>query len=549
MKQYKLLLSILVFTFIAGGCDYLEYDESSYLKKEEVLDEFSRVQKMLTQVYSQLPHGFGTVDGAMRSCGTDDAVQVNNISNVVRFTDGTWSATQTIDTQWEAMYSGIYQANLFLSSIENKNWDNLKWNDNYNELMEQYVLYQYEARFLRAYFYFELLRRYGGVPLIKSELSAEEANKVERASTQEVADFIIAECNVAISELPVTFDGFSNNSETGRATKGAAMALKARTLLYMASPLFNASGDVSKWSEAADAANDIIALDSYTLEGDYSKVVNNGKSKELIFGVRQAESVDFEKKNFPIGYEGGNTGTCPSLNLVNAYEMVDSGLAIDDENSGYDANSPYVGRDPRLNMTVILNGSTWKGKVIGVWYGGPNAAPKPNATRTGFYLKKYVIESVNLNPVSKKRHEWVLFRLGEVYLNLAEALNEAQGGPEIADDLGMTALQAVNMVRQRAGMPDFPTGMSQDEFRNKLRNERRVELAFEDHRFWDIRRWMIGAETTEIKGIVAKLNPFGGYVYEEKDVETRVWDEKMNWYPIPQSEIYKNSKLGQNPGW
>lgn len=548
MKQYTKLIFSIALVAMLGGCDYLEYDEKSYLLEENIFEEFSRTKKFLTNIYSQLPHDFSTVNGAMRSSGTDEAIHVNNLSNIVRFTDGSWSALQTIDTQWGSMYSGIYNVNMFLKGAEGKTWDELKWNEDYEEIMTQYNLYPYEARFLRAYFYFELFRRYGGVPIVTNELTPDEANNVERASAQEVIDFIVAECDAVMNELPETYDSLTSASETGRATSGAAMALKARTLLYAASPLHNESNDLNKWEKAANASYAIIDSNLYGLEPSYEDVVNNGASTELIFGVRQSESVGFERANFPIGYEGGNTGTCPTQNLVNTYEMAETGLPIDDANSGYNPIFPYSGRDLRLKETVILNGSIWKGQLVEVWYGGPNAAPKPNATRTGYYLKKYVIESVNLNPVSSKRHEWVLFRLGEVYLNFAEAMNQAMGGPEVAGGLGMTALDAVNMVRRRAGIAEFPVGMSQADFNTKLQNERRVELAFEDHRFWDIRRWKISPETN-IKGVTVGLNPFGGYLYQEMDVETRIWDEKMNLYPIPENEGFNNLKLGQNPGW
>ena len=551
MKRYTNLLFSLLMLVVLGACDYLDYDESSYMLEEDVFSEFSRTKNMLTHAYSQLPHDFSTIDGAMRSSGTDEAVHVDKLSNIIRFTNGTWSPIQTVDAQWESMYSGIYNINLFLKQVEDKTWEELKWNDDYEEKMAQFELYPYEGRVLRAYFYFELFRRYGGVPLVTKQLTEEEANDITRASAQEIADFIVDECDAAIAILPDSYESMIGTQEVGRVTKGAAMALKARTLLYMASPLHNSTGDMTQWEEAAVAAKEIIDSHIYALEDDYADVVNNGESKELIFSVRQNESNSFEMINFPVGYEGGNTGTCPSHNLVSAYEMLDTGLPIDNQASGYDPNFPYEGRDPRLSETVLVNGSVWKGEEIEIWHGGANAEPKQNASRTGYYLKKYVVESVNLETgnTSKKRPEWVLFRLGEVYLNYAEAMNEATGGPEIAGAMGMTALEAVNAIRQRAGMPDFPSGMSQDEFRKKLQNERRVELAFEDHRFWDVRRWKIGDETTEISGITASKQAYGDYEYAEKLLENRVWDERMNFYPIPQSEIFKNAKLTQNPGW
>jgi len=545
----KRLIYIFLLALLSTACDYLDYDESSYLEKEDVFKEFSRVKSFLTNIYSIIPGGFMSTYGAMRASATDEAEHVYDLSNIQKFNDGTWSAIETLDSKWSSMYSGIYDVNMFLEEIKDQKWEDLKWNEDYAELMEQFELYQYEARFLRAYFYFELMKRYGGVPLVTNLLSIDEANMIKRESVEEIVNFIVSECDTVAKYLPVTYLDIPNG-ETGRTTKGAAMALKARTLLYFASPLHNKTNDIERWRKAAKSAKALIDSGWYQLESNYSSVVNNETSTELIFERRQAESADFERANFPVGYEGGNTGTCPTQNLVNAYEMKTTGLPVDDPESGFDPIFPFKNRDPRLDKTVIINGSIWKGKMVEIWYGGANAEPKPFATKTGYYLKKYVIESVNLDPgnVSPKRHTWVLFRYGEVLLNFAEAMNEAYGS-ENAADLNMTALEAVNMIRQRAGMPDFPAGMTQEQFREKLRNERRVELAFEDHRFWDVRRWEIGNITTDIKGVVVQLNPFGGYMYEEKDVEKRVWNEKMNLYPIPKKEIFINNNLTQNPGW
>ncbi len=542
------LLGLLVFT--AGSCEYLEYDETSYNRKDDVFSDFGRTKNFLTGIYSYLPTDFNSIDGAMRSSATDEAEHVWDLSNVQKFNDGSWSAIQPLDNVWGDMYSGIRAVNLFLEESEGQEFLEERWNENYYEMMEQFEIYPYEARFLRAFFYFELIKRYKSVPLITEVLTAEEAKSVRQDSFSDVVDFIVHECDEIAGELPSDFGNFSSAKETGRATKGAALALKARVLLYAASPLHNASNDLTLWQESAEAAKEIIDSGWYSLEGNYGNVVNNVTSSELILGRREGESNGFERRNFPIGFEGGNTGTCPTQNLVDAYEMVESGLPITDPASGFDPIFPYSGRDPRLAQTVILNNSVWKGQVVETFYGGANGRPKDNATETGYYLKKYVIESVNLEPTNttQKQHTWVLFRYAEVLLNYAEAMNEAYG-PEDAAGMGMTALQAVNQVRLRAGMPDFPAGMSQEEFRDRLRNERRVELAFEDHRFWDVRRWMIGAETTDIYAVNIARNPYGGFAYEKTLLEERVYEERMNLYPIPQAEIYKNANLEQNTGW
>jgi starch-binding outer membrane protein, SusD/RagB family len=362
--------------------------------------------------------------------------------------------------------------------------------------------------------------------------------------------FIVDECDEIAEFLPVDYATFSSVQETGRATRGAAMALKSRVLLYAASPLHNPSEDAAAWEAAAAAAKALIDSAWYSLEPGYGNIVNNITSQELILGRREGESNGFERRNFPVGFEGGNTGTCPTQNLVDAYEMKGTGLPISDSASGFNPIFPYNGRDDRLGQTVILNNSIWKGKVMENYFGGANGAPRANATKTGYYLKKYVIEAIDLEPTNttQRQHTWVLFRYGEILLNYAEAMNEVYG-PADAAGKGMTALEAVNMVRQRAGMPDFPADLSQDDFRRKLRNERRVELAFEDHRFWDVRRWEIGAETTDIYAINIVRNPYGGFSYEKYLLETRVYEDRMNLYPISQAERYKNTNLEQNTGW
>jgi starch-binding outer membrane protein, SusD/RagB family len=542
------LIGLMVITL--GSCEYLDYDETSYNRKDDVFADFGRTKSFLTGIYSKLPTDFNSIDGAMRSSATDEAEHVWDLSNVQKFNDGSWSAIQPLDNVWGDMYEGIRAVNLFLAESAGQEFPDERFNENYDEIMEQFAMYPYEARFLRAFFYFELIKRYKDVPLITTVLTPEEAKVVDQDSFNEVVSFIVQECDEIAAVLPTNYGNFSSAKETGRATRGAAMALKARVLLYAASPLHNSANDINLWKEAAIASRAIITSGGYSLEPNYSNIVNNLTSPELIMERREGDSNGFERRNFPIGFEGGNTGTCPTQNLVDAYEMVQTGLPITDPASGYDPFFPYAGRDSRLEKTVILNNSMWKGQVVESFYGGANGLPKANATKTGYYLKKYVIEAVNLSPTNttQRRHTWVLFRLGEVLLNYAEAMNEAYG-PEDASTLGMTAREAVNLIRKRAGMPDFPAGMTKDAFRTRIRNERRVELAFEDHRFWDVRRWMIGQQTTDIYAMNIGPNPFGGFAYEKILLETRVHQDHMNLYPIPQAEIYKNSKLQQNPGW
>lgn len=549
MKYTQLTVSVLLLA--ATGCsDFLDYSESSFYDKAGIFSEYSRSKSFVTNIYTYLPSDFNSIDGAMRASATDEAVHVWDLSTVHKFNNGAWSPMQPLDSQWGKMYAGIRAVNLFLADGADNTFEDLRYNTNYAELMAQYRLYPYEVRFLRAFFYFELAKRYGDVPLVTSVLTEQEANALPRTSFDNVVEFIVSECNEISEHLPLSYAGIPG-SETGRATRGAALALKARALLYAASPLHNNTEDAGKWVRAAQASRQLIDQAHYTLEGSYGEVVNNRTSPELILETREPASSAFEAANFPIGYEGGNTGTCPTQNLVDAYEMKATGKAITEDESGYDPGAPYTGRDPRLSGTILFNGAVWKDIPLEIWNGGLHAPPRERATKTGYYLKKYVMEGVSLNPTTPiaREHTWVIFRYGEVLLNYAEAMNEAYG-PEAAGPgtLSSTALEAANQVRARAGMPAFPAGMTKSAFREKLRNERRVELAFEDHRFWDVRRWKIGNTTTEIHGITIQKTGTA-LTYTKKLVERRVWSEKMNLFPIEQSELFINPSLGQNEGW
>jgi hypothetical protein len=569
MKLQKYTHSVLAFLvfFTLTNCQDLDYNEETGNKKEDVFNDFPRSKAFVSGIYNFLPTDFNSIDGAIRSAASDDAEHVNDISDIQKFNDGSWSAVQQLDNVWGTMYSGVRAANVYLKESEGQTFQDQQYIATYANIIKQYNNYPFEVRFLRAYFYFELVKRYKNVPLLTTVLTPEEATNVKQASFQEVVDFIVKECDEVAAVLPLDYTAFAGVNEAGRATKGAALALKSRILLYAASPLHNVNNDVALWQKAAAAAKAVIDLNKYSLASSYSTVVNNLSTSpglELIFERREnTPSNGFETRNFPIGYQGGKTGTCPTQNLVDAYEMRTSGLPITEPASRYNAALPYSGRDSRLSQTVILNGLKWKGVEVESFYGGKNGLPITNATKTGYYLKKYVVESNNLDPnlgaLTTREHTWTLFRYGEILLNYAEAMNEAYG-PTNPADLKLSALQAVNFVRVRAGMPRFPgpgnnstpvnlIPLSQADFRTKLRNERRVELAFEDHRFWDIRRWKIGEQTQDIFAMYITRNANLSLNYAVKLLEVRPFDERMYLYPIPQSEIFKINNLQQNTGW
>ncbi|MNQ95874.1 SusD family protein [compost metagenome] len=224
--------------------------------------------------------------------------------------------------------------------------------------------------------------------------------------------------------------------------------------------------------------------------------------------------------------------------MVDAYEMT-NGLAITDPSSGYNPQNPYVNRDSRFYQTIVGQGMTWKGHVVDVRPGGADL--KTDHPPTNYFLRKFMAEEINLfEGTNMKYRPWILMRLAELYLDLAEAQNEAAGPDQ-------EVYNAINTIRKRSDMPDLPPGLTKVQMRERIRKERQVELAFEDHRFWDVRRWKI-AETTDNRPIhYVSISASNVYSYPIR--ETRTFLSKHYLFPIPQSEIDKNPKLTQNPGW
>lgn len=552
-------MSGILFLTIAGlsSCNFLEFDQSTgYDSQAEVFEQFQRAENSLTQVYTYLEHDFGSIGGGMRDCATDDAHYVWSDSEVHTFNNGNWSAIHTVDDSWSSNYQGIRAANLFIQSMNEADFERYKWNTDYETWMEKAQYWVSEARFLRSFFLFELARRYGDIPMPVDKLyTVDDINTLGKTSFQEVMSYIATECEDIAGILPDTYNNVAGK-QTGRITKGAALALRSRALLYAASPLYSEDNQ-QKWIDAAKAAKEVMDLNLYQLVDE--EVVNNLLSKELILERRMASSCDFEKKNFPISFDKGNTGTCPSQNLVDAFQtkngydviLTENGFESDDPD--FNPAKPYTDRDPRFYKTVLYDGAVFKNVQLDCSEGGAEGLPTVGASETGYYLRKYVMETVDLSPVEKPAiHCWVLFRYAEVLLNYAEAMNNAYGPLQTGGELTLTALDALNQVRVRSGMPaieaaDVPDKQS---FQRKLEREKRVEFAFEDQRFWDLRRWKKGTEISQGIDGVKIVHDGDNKVYTRTKVENRTWNDKMYLYPIPMSELLKNNNLyPQNPGW
>lgn len=554
MKLKNICFGIVCTVALVGCTDKMDYHEYTNYGKEYVFSDFGRTAAFVNNIYSYLDYDLLGTTSLASAC--DEAEMALNYSNVLDYTNGNWTALNP-KSQWN-YYTPIRAANYFLENGLNLEFSDLILNQDYEAQMKRYGRYQYEVRLLRAYYYFLLVRAYGDVPFTTKVLTEAEANSLERTPASQVFDFIISECDVVAPQLSVDYSKLDNdaaggtNPEAGRVTRGAALALKARASLYCASKLFNDSENRDLYKRAATASLDVINYcgeNNITL-GKYTDLwgADNWKASEMIFVRRVGDTDDPERTNFPIGMENAKSGNCPTQTLVDAYEMKNGGEP--------NQKDPYTGRDPRFAMTIAVNGDKWPNtnpNPLEIYTGGRDAAPVPYATPTGYYVKKYVDGATDISASTSsggKRHSWITFRLGEFLLNYAEATFKYFGSADIKDaELTMTAREAVNKVRKRTGvdMPDFPEGMSSSDFWSRYKNERMVELAFEGHRFWDVRRWKEGGFTSIGRMLITK-NSDDSFTYT-RSIKALVWDDKMYFYPIPDSEIRKNPNLKQNPGW
>ncbi len=557
VRLISFLIPLSSFLFIS--CANLDYTEETTRDEKWTFEYFEQgIKGLVSGIYAQVYNNEFESNSAYFLAGaTDEAQYALEAGAINSYVNGGWSPANAYDRTWTKSYTAIADANMFLEKLDEADISDWKYNADYSKWMAQLELFPYEVRFLRAYFYFELFKTYGDVPLVTTTLNNAQANSAKRTSADEIVKFIVDECDAIAPYLPVSYMT-EINSEIGRATRVACAALKARTLLYAASPLHNPNGDKAKWAKAAEACKYILdnaeqwglKLSAYGSLWGHEAFFN----QELIFGIGRGESNSFEMANYPVGVENGSSGNCPTQSLVDQYEYQDNGETFAERYPGnidLTLEDPYEGLDPRFALTVVKNGDEWPSngaqkKVMETFIGGFNGAPKYGATPTSYYLKKFVDGScvTTADNQTSRRHTWIVFRLAEFYLDYAEAVFNATGSANDAT-YGMTANEAINVLRNRADiqMPEFTE--DGDEWVKRYERERLVELAFENHRFWDVRRWKKGAEyfkTIQTATISSDL-------MLTRSTINRTWDEKMNFYPIPQSELIKNPQLTQNPDW
>ena len=559
MKYIYNIFAIMLSALLTS-CSFLDFDETTGLKsKEDMYKYYNSVEQMLNNVYSYMPNELTAT--TLRDCASDDAQHGNAATAYQSITNGSWSAVNTVDDSW-SLYKGIRAANGFIEEVRNVDLSRYEHNGSYENWMKKLAFFPYEARMLRAYYFFELARRYGDIAMPLEVLDAHQANSIGKTAFEDVVEFIVEECDTCAKYLPQTYVGQPDN-QIGRMTMGFAKALKSKVLLYAASPLHNTSADVQAWKRSATAALDLIDDGIYSL--DKNDCANNLSSGEVVMVVIGNASRTFEQNNFPIRFtEGTRTGATavfPSQNLVDAFEttggykvtLTDDGWTSDDP--AFDASKPYAGRDPRFYRTVLADGMEFKGSVIESFEGGADDAQvTAGGSPTGYFLRRYIQESTNFTPnnIVTNKHHWIVYRYAESLLTYAESMANAFSHDmnHTDSEFPYSALWALNQVRTNAGMPPVPT-CGYEEFIQRLQNEWRVEFAFEDHRFWDVRRWKIGDRTQrELVGVKIVKGADGKMNFYRQISQTRTWTDRMNLYPIPQAELHKNNNLyPQNIGW
>lgn len=609
----KRLINIILMLLIGGTFIFCQHDPLrdvpvTFKGAEDVFRDSARAEYFINNMATEMPADHGNSynrmqGGAMLASASDEAVHVSTNkttpSAATRMSAGNWGPSNmryynSSDGAGEIgswMKWGGYHGNRKANTA-------LKYIDLLPENLSQRFRNRLkgEAVFVRAMQHWFLFQKWGGIPIVDVAYEASDNVIKPRNSVKQVVNFISTECDRAIALFPT--EPYSFASEVGRPDRGAAMALKSRVLLYAASPLYNGNGfdnsgdtlicygnyDANRWVLAAKAAQDVVDLGWYSLyvandpakrngTRNYKELffawgVNYQNNKEFIYSRIRTTNRDTENDNFPSGFTNAKGGTCPTQDLVDAYEMEDGTLFS--WSDPLKSASPYTNRDPRFYASIIYNGAKYdkfanhngsptNQYTFDIFEGGKNKAGL-SQTETGYYLMKFM-DYENVNPANNSGgtfHCWPYFRYAEILLNLAEAGNEA-GGPDYVvpgAKSPLTPVQAINLIRARAGMPDVATSftrrgiaVNKENLRALIRNERRIELAFEEHRYYDVRRWM---DITDgyARGVRTIKNANNTFTYDPNiQVERKFFEPRHYFYPIPQVELNRSNLLRQNPGW
>jgi len=589
------LIFLLGCTFSLISCKkYLDQVPNDRITIEEVFRKKATSEQFLANIYSSVPDEWEAIHDFPWVGTSDEADLTWSGSPNYPVNIGNLNPANISFDKWNSYYQAIRSATYFINHIdENEEIRNL----NGQELIDQYKA---EARFLRAFYYFCLMRQYGPVVLMGEETISPDATadvmQIPRSPYDDCVNYVVSELDQSAAILPLVPErnGQSSDAEYGRATKGMAMAVKARLLLYAASPLYNGNTDMAsfitadgtpfiaqtkdleKWKRAADAAKAVMDLGLYSLykdpSGDVFKSLDGvyfqAWNSEQIF-VRKSNNISQWDVHSMPRQAGGWCGIGPTQEMVDSYFMADGLLpsvsSLYTESGFTDVNGEriynmYLHREPRFYHGVTYNNSIWQGgnmsapAPISFFVSGPNGknGHPTDFSKTGYLVRKNVGPNTNIGSGGNGQRQdrpIILFRLGEMYLNYAEALNEYNpGDPDI--------LIYLNKIRERAGIPQYgdtadelPVPEGQVAMREMIWAERKIELAYEGHRWFDIRRWKIAPQ---VMGVMhgMDVNKDGDDFYKRVETATpHLFRSSYYWWPISQYELDRDRAIIQNPGW
>ena len=534
---YKAILIFLIAPVIPSCKKVLDKKPLNSYSDAIVWQNATLVADFVNSTYRAIPTGgFGALPVYL-GCFTDEGKVIGEGIDAI-FNGGNITPTNIGGTPldyWTADYGVIGKCNIFMDRIQSSAIDAALKSRMTGEI-----------RAIRAYTYFNLISFYGGVPLITKPLTLADSLSLPRNTYDECLAFVTTELDEAAALLPLTYAA----ADQGRLTKGAALAIKARALLYAASPLNNPSNDKAKWQKAADANKAVIDLGIYSLYSNYKNLFLQlaAYNSETIWQRPYNNLVDFELAVEVALYPPGSNGRAqlsPIHNLVADYETLNGLLPKNDPS--YNPQNPYVNRDPRLNATILYDSSLFKGRRIQIFTGGVDAdIPGSTTPRPGYYLRKFNDTTIT-DPITTRigNTPWTFFRYAEILLNYAEA------SYYLGDEV--TCRTYINKVRSRPGVLMPNVTESGAALLVRLQNERRIELAFEGHRYFDVRRWKIAPTVLNInaQAMAVTKDPVSGVrTYTVKDMlPVRAFFDKNYLLPIPQTEIDRDRSLVQNQGY
>ncbi len=572
--KYKIIGCATLFLVLFTSCeDFFQVNDKELIGRDLVVANEEFITGLWSNLYHSLNNGFEEVGSTMLANASDEADSNVPFGAASVFNDGSWNSYNTpYNKSWAFQYQGINNAAYFLEisdTTTNKDFNFYQeyknYPDNkakYNRFLANLKAYRMDSKFFKAYFHFQLWKMYGNVPIVDKVLTAEEAKNLQQAGTPEMVSYISGLLNEIIPEYDelentpgsAYHSGKWDGNNLGRITKGAALALKCRLFLYAASPLHNEGAYNKAYCDsAAKAAASIINSNVYSVSIGYRKLQFNRTSANpeniLDNRVDVLNNNFMEYSNYPKGglpkYVNvpgvASNATCPSQNLVDAYDKL----------SGYSDAAPFENRDVRFKQSIYSDGDIVNGNAIESYRGGIDGIGDKNSTTTGYYLKKFVSDTISLPVGSTAPHVWYIFRYSEVLLNYAEAVFNAYGNVSkgyITNGSDLSPEEAINIVRLRDGknLGNIPIEIPLTN--DLIRRERQVELAFEGHRFWDVRRWNI-ANTTEnrpLRGMNITLNN-GIKTYDPTYVvENRKFVAGMELFPIPYTEMHLYPSWTQN---